>query len=217
MKTIGLTLGIALVGIAAGSARADTVVLDGGPGYGGGSFGAVITRTAGSPFGTGPNIATRTFCVETTQYFSPGTSYNVTYAMATTSGTSLNSATAWAFSQAMAGTLELDGSATPATFNIFSGTASQQKAVQAAIWKLMGQANPFSLSGAEQTIRDYVYGRALTEGTGSFYGVRVMQLAGNHQDQLVLVPLPQAAWAGMSMMAGVVGMAYIRRRKQQQA
>jgi LPXTG-motif cell wall-anchored protein len=31
----------------------------------------------------------------------------------------------------------------------------------------------------------------------------------------VLVPLPTAAWAGLGMMGGVVGMAYIRRRKQQ--
>ncbi len=34
------------------------------------------------------------------------------------------------------------------------------------------------------------------------------------QDQMVLVPLPPAAWAGLSTMAGVLGLAYVRRRRQ---
>ncbi len=48
--------------------------------------------------------------------------------------------------------------------------------------------------------------------------VRVLGVQGSSadqgQDMLVLVPLPPAAWAGLSTMAGVFGLAYIRRRKQ---
>ncbi len=49
-------------------------------------------------------------------------------------------------------------------------------------------------------------------------GVRV--LAGTRgttnetaQDQLVIVPLPPAAWAGLGALAGVMGVGYVRRRK----
>ncbi len=48
--------------------------------------------------------------------------------------------------------------------------------------------------------------------------VRVLGVQGNGadqgQDMLVLIPLPPAAWAGLSTMAGVFGLAYVRRRKQ---
>lgn len=48
--------------------------------------------------------------------------------------------------------------------------------------------------------------------------VRILGVQGSSadqgQDMLVLVPLPPAAWAGLSTMAGVVGLAYVRRRRQ---
>lgn len=48
--------------------------------------------------------------------------------------------------------------------------------------------------------------------------VRILGVQGSNsnqgQDMLVLIPLPPAAWAGLSTMAGVFGLAYIRRRKQ---
>jgi len=48
--------------------------------------------------------------------------------------------------------------------------------------------------------------------------VRILGVQGSSadqgQDMLVLIPLPPAAWAGLSTMAGVFGLAYVRRRKQ---
>jgi hypothetical protein len=129
------------------------------------------------------------------------------------------------FSQAVSSTLSLGS----VMFDM--NNQSHNKAVQAAIWKLEGESNPFALTSQEQTWRDYLYNNAgsfASAAGGGMFGVRVMRLwdtrlgspgsysySGDHQDQLVLVPLPRAAWAGMSMMGGVVGMAYVRRRRQQ--
>jgi hypothetical protein len=40
------------------------------------------------------------------------------------------------------------------------------------------------------------------------------QFSGNRQDQLTLIPLPPAAWAGLGSLAGVMAIGYVRRRKQ---
>lgn len=57
---------------------------------------------------------------------------------------------------------------------------------------------------------------------GRDWGVRVLQLWAQdatgaytvfRQDQLTIVPLPPAAYAGLSTLAGVIGLGYIRRRR----
>jgi hypothetical protein len=81
------------------------------------------------------------------------------------------------------------------------------------------------------TSADAVAARALFEyansiqHNGNLYGVRVLQLwaydgtQGNGgfnafaQDQLTIVPLPPAAYAGLGTLAGVIGLGYVRRRR----
>ena len=217
MKTFSV-IGVALWGIAA-SVQADTVKLTALQGSPGGAFKAEIQTTSGSVFGaSGQSISLKTYCVETFQHFTPGTTYNVTYGLSTSSGINLTTQAAWIYSQACAGTLG------PTNFSIDSINALQQRTVQAAIWYFMegGGVTMPSVPGFGsidstlfQSIRNLANAAALAGGAGNMYGVRIMRLEGNFQDQLVLVPLPTAAWAGLGMMGGVLGMAYIRRRKQQ--
>jgi hypothetical protein len=236
-KTRVIAAGVLLAGVGA-TALADKVVLDGGPGYGGGAFNATITLESGSPFGSSGTVLTKTFCVETQSYFNPGTQYFVEYSNSATPGGGgasggqdpLGYDTAWLFSRAMMGALSWnlnDGNGVVA-FDI--NNATHERAMQEAIWQLENEVwgSYSSASSTVGKIRDNIKAQAAAHAAdGTYYGVAVMRLwdtrtgtpgnytySGDHQDQIVLIPLPPAAWAGLSMMAGVVGMAYIRRRKQ---
>ena len=125
-------------------------------------------------------------------------------------------------------------------FTGFSGLTTNQigDALQLAIWYSEGEL--FSATGVSANSRssrwlgntaDGVAARALfayansIQHNGNMYGVRVLQLwayngtPGNGgfnsyaQDQLTIVPLPPAAYAGLGTMAAAFGLGYVRRRR----
>jgi hypothetical protein len=126
--------------------------------------------------------------------------------------------------------------------NTFGGTAavalggdgisngSETRALQRAIWFLeneIGNAGD-GISDADfegDSLAHALYLWAVAHDTGDIGSVRVLRLwsqfdpatntySGNRQDQLTIVPLPPAAWAGIGSLAGVAAICYVRRRKQ---
>ncbi len=241
---LGVLAAAASVGLSAGVASADRVKLNGGPGYGGGSFGATITREVNpiginpvpfSPFGgaDGETIATRTYCSETTEYFSPGVTYYVEYATSALNGSAgpggdpISTQSAWLFSRAVSDASAI-ASVFGGTFNI--DNANHSRAVQEALWKMEGESYSFA-GGTVGIWRENLIALANGNANGGLYGVMLMRLwdnrtynaasgsweySGNRQDQFVMVPLPPAAWAGLGTIAGVIGFGYIRRRSLRQ-
>lgn len=241
---VGILSAIAPIGLVAGLASADTVKLDGGPGYGGGSFVATITREVGpisghaapfSPFGTAEGaLVTRTFCAETGEHFVPGTSYFVQYSTTAMNGGTggagdpLGTQSAWLYSRAVSDPSALASVFGVGGFNITN--ANQSRAVQEALWKLEGESYTFA-TGTIAGWREALITLANTNSNGSLYGVMFMRLwdtrsynsgsgswdfSGRRQDQFVMVPLPPAAWAGLGTIAAVIGFGYIRRRSLRQ-
>lgn len=230
----------AVVAATSGASLADRVSLNGGPGYGGGVFVATITREAApiggnpapwSPFSGahGSQVQTRTFCSEVGEFFTPGQTYFVEYAMSAKNGGSptgsddLGSASAWLFSRAVSNTAAI-ASVFGGTFNL--NNSNHSRAVQEALWKMEGESYAYS-GGTVGAWREALISLASTSADGSMYGVMLMRLwdnrvfngstgtwqyTGHRQDQFVLIPLPPAAWAGMGTIAAVIGFGYIRRR-----
>lgn len=102
-------------------------------------------------------------------------------------------------------------------------SADETRSLQRAIWF---SENEFTGSETEwqndQRAQNY-YNWAVANNDGDFHGVAVLRVwsnfsggmySGNRQDQLTLVPLPPAAWAGLGSLAGVMAIGYVRRRKQ---
>ena len=100
--------------------------------------------------------------------------------------------------------------------------ASDSSALQLAIWKSEDE----NVNVGSNPLAAALFNWATGAANGSLYGVRVLRLwqnrsgtdgnytySGEHQDQLTLIPLPPAAWAGLSTLAGVGFVGYIRRRK----
>lgn len=95
-------------------------------------------------------------------------------------------------------------------------TANEGRSMQRAIWHSEGE-----LDGSEYTndaLAVALYNWAVANNDGTLGNVRVLNLWANAahtqfaQDQLTLIPLPPAAWAGLSALGGVFGMRYVRRR-----
>lgn len=246
MRTVVFGAGLSALAFSAGLANADTVKLTGGPGYGGGAFGAtlkvetaVISGHAApfTPFSSladGATLNFPTFCLEHGEFFTPGTSYFVEYSTSamfggTGSGDPLGSATAWLYSQVRT------SPASAALQTIFGaagfdlGNSTHNRLVQEAVWTLEGES---FTAGSNATTLANLVALANANQDGSLYSVMVMRMWGQRtwntstnswnfsdvkQDQLVLIPLPSAAWAGMSMIAGVVGFGVIRRRSLRSA
>jgi len=116
----------------------------------------------------------------------------------------------------------VDGSA----FDVTYSANERASALQLAIWRLEDEisntTNWDNLGNADvRALAAILYNAATAaaaaNGSGDFYGVRVLRLytlgGVNSQDQLTLIPLPPAAWAGLSTLAGVGFVGYIRRRK----
>ena len=93
--------------------------------------------------------------------------------------------------------------------------AGDSSALQLAIWASEDEAQISSLAGLSLAL----YNWANLNNDGGLHGVRVLRLwtnenlSGPSQDQLTLIQLPPAAWAGLSTLAGVGFVGYIRRRK----
>jgi len=103
--------------------------------------------------------------------------------------------------------------------NPLSLTGTDVTAIQNAIWFSEGELN--SISGAALLIYNWAnLGTTIVPGSED---VRVLRLwtnwnassgySGFAQDQLTLIPLPPAAWAGLGSLAGVAAFGMIRRRK----
>jgi hypothetical protein len=198
----------------AGQVRLDLI-----PGNGtvGGPFKAtVISGFVGNPAGT----TFKTFCLERGETFSPGHTYDVVVSDREVSGANggnpsgfdlLDSATAYLYSNFRHGTLG-------AALNSFAGVSfndadmSHLTALQNVIWKLEGETFSF----AEGSLSDELFDMAVANKNGSLYDVRVMQLwegTQRRQDQLMLVPLPAAAVAGLALFPVTLAAGHLRRRR----
>ena len=96
-------------------------------------------------------------------------------------------------------------------------TAAQTDAIQNAIWAAQGQITVGSLTGDSLAL--YNWAKANSDG---LKGVRILRLwttntngvyTGASQDQLTMIPLPPAAWAGLGTLGCLLGASHIRRRK----
>jgi hypothetical protein len=102
------------------------------------------------------------------------------------------------------------------TFGTLS-SSSETTAIQYAIWSQEGERNLGNT--AEDTLAAQLIAWATTANglAVDISDVGVLQLFNLNgtraQDQLALVPLPPAAWAGLSTLAGVAGLSIVRRRK----
>jgi len=97
-------------------------------------------------------------------------------------------------------------------------TAAQTDAIQNAIWAAQGQITVSSLTGDSLAL----YNWARANSSSGLKGVRVLRLwttntngvlSGASQDQLTMIPLPPAAWAGLGTLGCLLGASHIRRRK----
>jgi hypothetical protein len=158
-----------------------------------------------------------TFCVETDEFFSPGSTYNVGLSYQawqggsnTNAGDMLSVGTAFLYSQFARGTLS------GFTYNNSTSAATLQN----MIWWLEDEsvpdqsANPFAglLISKFGSLSNSKVG---VDSSGSGYGVMVMNLTSNdgrtlNQDQLVYVPDGGLTIALLGM--GLLGLSLIRRR-----
>lgn len=97
-------------------------------------------------------------------------------------------------------------------------TGAETRSLQRAIWfeeQEISQAE-FQADALAVALRNW----AINNNDGALHGVRVLNMwtnangTGNAQDMLTIVPLPPAGWAGLASLGGVIGMGYVRRRKQ---
>lgn len=98
-------------------------------------------------------------------------------------------------------------------------SAVESAALQLAIWYIEGERTFADLNATAVDL----YNWAVANDTGSIGDVRVLRLwtnfdgttySGHAQDQLTIIPLPPAAWAGIGSLAGVALIGVVRRRKQ---
>jgi len=157
----------------------------------------------------------QTFCIETSEYFHPGNTYDVTFSdraflgSVGSAGDPLSQGTAWLYQQFAAGTLSVYDY-TPA------GRSDSAGKLQKAIWYLEQESGGL-LTAAYTTMLTNKFGNvaaAMLDNNG-LYPVVVMNLwtpsHGYVQDQLVCIPAPGAILLG-GIGVGLVG--WLRRRKQ---
>lgn len=178
-------------------------------------FSGMPVQPAG-PFVNEAGSLFQTFCLETDETFTPGNLYNWdlnTKAVAgganTNSGDPLDPLTAYLYTQFYNGVLstyDFDNSS-----NLRQSHAGE---LQEAIWYIEQEIG--SINGQALTW----YNEAVAAGWTTIRNVRVLNLYTNtvrveHQDMLVIVPTPQAAAAGLSLLAGLVVTGLVRRRRLQ--
>jgi hypothetical protein len=153
-----------------------------------------------------PNF--QTFCIETGEYFYPGTTYNVTISDEIMydgglfpSGSPITMGTAWLYSQFAAGTLS------GYDYTEGSGRTATAGDLQQAIWYLQGEETSLvnGGSGADGTAfynaAETVLGGTINNAANGAYGVVALNLwvpnpdgsnGAGAQDQLMVVPDPSA-------------------------
>ena len=147
----------------------------------------------------------QTFCVETSEYFTPGHTYDVSFSynikydggLFLPNGEPITMGTAWLYSQFAAGTLIGNG---PLPYDYANGGGRTATAgdLQQAIWYLQGEASLVN-GGADGTAfynaAVSALGATINDPANGAYGVVVLNLTssdGNDQDQLMVVPNPSA-------------------------
>ena len=206
MKKVFVCVMSLLIGLfMAPAAKADVVAGDS----------IVITQgVGGANYGGSFNVAENgtlqfsSFCLERNEYFYPGQTYQVTSITtgAINGGISggnpdqLDTRTAFLFNKWSTGQ--------------FAHTAANANALQLAIWALEGEWST-ALSG---TALDYYKMSEAAIGSGSLYGVMVMNLwgpipggVGNAQDMLIQTPVPAAVWLLGSGLLGLIGIRRFRK------
>lgn len=179
----------------------------------------------------------QSFCVEYDEHFGSGGTYDFTLndrtiyggvssydpIDSTRNGTAtedpLSPETAWLFTQFWTGKLS------SYDYTYGSGRVASAGALQEAIWWLEGErlqsGVPASITLLSTQAQTWI-GDAVAAGWTDIGRVRVLNLwAVGHageagyekQDQIVLVPLPSAALAGLALLAGL-GLAHSRRRRR---
>jgi hypothetical protein len=197
---------------------------------GGGEWG--VLNITGSlsvpPMGSGVAISGNTFqsfCLERNETLVPGTyNYSLSNAAhnggvggATNGADPISAATAWLYDLWWKGGLtNVNGFSY--NYTAGSGRVSSAGELQDAIWLL---ENELTNSQISTTSAGYAWAQAALSAVGnstSIGNVRVLTLTdstGNHQDILVMVPLPSAALLGIGLMSAVGAFGIIRRRKNQ--
>jgi hypothetical protein len=232
----------------ASDAQAGTITLAYGPGQyssnGGGEF--KVTQFTGTDVptqGAGVQVSGgyfQTFCLEHSETFAPGTTYNWTLSESAHAGGGgaqqdangnwydpVGSATAYLYTQFWQGTLswtDTAGALKLYDYNVGSGRAASADALQKAIWYLENEQSLSQIGGTSSDAYRMVVAAqsAIDSGVWSGVGnVRVLTLTdsagGVHQDQLFMVPLPPAAWLGFGLLAGIAAVGAARRRRERLA
>jgi hypothetical protein len=162
----------------------------------------------------------QTFCIESTVYYKPGTSYSVAISQQSGQGTAITIGTAWLYSRFVAGTLS------GYNYTYGSGRTASATLLQEAIWWLQGQTWGVKDSFIT-TAENALYGKngstqdALIKGKANgAYGVYALNLGNPDcvQDQLVVVvPEYSTIIAGALLLPFGASMLRILRRKKPMA
>jgi hypothetical protein len=153
---------------------------------------------------TAVNPYFQTFCVELSEHFTPGDTYNASFSYNIKynggsflpNGEPLTMGTAWLYSQFAAGTL-IGSGPLPYDYTYGGGRTATAGDLQEAIWYLQGEDSLVN-GGADGTA---FYNAAVSalgatiinDPANGAYGVVVLNLTsgdGNDQDQLMVVPNP---------------------------
>lgn len=180
---------------------------------------------------SGNEFSFLSFCIERNEFIANGGTYWTEIATSARFGGAgggdgqtdpLGPSTAWLYREFRR--IGNEGSTTGLFNNIFGSTleSGETSALQSAIWFTEGELQWSSLNSTAQSLVTWANGA----NNGQLNGVRVLRLwetrtpngqggwnfGGQHQDQLTLIPLPPAAWAGLSTLAGVGFVGVMRRR-----
>jgi len=94
-----------------------------------------------------------------------------------------------------------------------AGTSPEQlAAVQGAIWAVLFDGSTVAGIGDVATWMDSLMAEAASDPTAQVSGMLAMSSAGT-QDQLFIVPLPPAAFAGLLTLGGIAAASRIRRNR----
>ena len=158
---------------------------------------------------TAANPYFQTFCIEASEYFTPGTTYNVTISYDIMynggqfpSGSPIALGTAWLYSQFAAGTL-IGSGALPYDYTYGSGRTTTAGDLQQAIWYLQGEETSLVNGGADGTAfynaALAALGATINDPANGAYGVIALNLWAPNpdgsngaaaQDQLMVIPEP---------------------------